>query len=155
MQSYPHHYSVDVSSEAPGTAVVSTAGVPPLPTAPPAQFGGPGDRWSPETLLIAAAADCFALTFHAVAQASNLAWTALRCTAQGRLERVDGTTRFTQLTLNAHLTVPPATDTARAQRLLEKAEKACLITNSLALTPSLTCTVEAVGGEAPAAKTDA
>jgi organic hydroperoxide reductase OsmC/OhrA len=155
MEPYPHHYAVDVSSQAAGTAVVSIAGVPPLHTAPPVQFGGRGDRWSPETLLVAAAADCFVLTFHAVAQASKLAWTALRCTAQGRVERVDGTTRFTQLALHAHLTVPPATDTARAQRLLEKAEKACLITNSLALTPSLACTVDAVSGEAPAAKTPA
>jgi hypothetical protein len=36
----------------------------------------------------------------------------------------------------------PATDSEKARRLLEKAEKACLITNSLALTPGLTCDVE-------------
>jgi organic hydroperoxide reductase OsmC/OhrA len=31
------------------------------------QLGGPGGQWSPETLLVAAAAECFILTFRAVA----------------------------------------------------------------------------------------
>lgn len=151
MEPYPHYYAVDASARANGNVVVSAAGIPPLQTAPPAQFDGPGDLWSPETLFVAAAADCFVLTFRAIARASNLSWTALRCGAGGRLDRTDGTTRFTQLTLHAHLTVPPATDAEKARRLLEKAEKACLITNSLALTPLLTCNVEIVHDEGLAA----
>jgi organic hydroperoxide reductase OsmC/OhrA len=147
MESYPHHYSVDASARTDGNVVLSAAGIPALQTAPPAQFDGPGDLWSPETLFVAAVADCFVLTFRAIARASKLSWTALRCDAEGRLDRADGTTRFTQLTLDAHLTVPPTTDTEKARRLLEKAEKACLITNSLALTPLLTCDVETVHDE--------
>jgi organic hydroperoxide reductase OsmC/OhrA len=98
MESYPHYYSVDASARASGSVVLSAAGLPPLQTAPPAQFDGPGDLWSPETLFVAAAADCFVLTFRAIARASNFSWTALRCDAEGRLDRTDGTDRFTQLT---------------------------------------------------------
>ena len=147
MESYPHYYSVDASAQGDGNVVVSSAGIAPLQTAPPAQFDGPGDLWSPETLLVAAAADCFVLTFRAVARASHLSWDRLRCDAEGRLERTDGITRFTQLTLNAHLAVPAATDLEKARRLLEKTERGCLITNSLAFTPVLNCDVESVHDE--------
>ena len=151
MESYPHYYSVDASARADGNVIISAAGIPPLQTAPPAQFDGPGDLWSPETLLVAAAADCFVLTFRAIARASHLPWSELHCDAKGRLERIDGITRFTELTVNAHLAVPDATDPEKARRLLEKAEKACLITNSLALKPVLTCDVETVHDEELAA----
>jgi organic hydroperoxide reductase OsmC/OhrA len=142
MEAYPHHYVVDASAQATGDVAVSAPGLPPLQTAPPAQFDGPGDRWSPENLFVAAVADCFILTFRAVARASNLPWTALRCATEAKLERAEGVTRFTQMVLRARLTVPPGTDADKARRLLEKAEKACLITNSLALTPELSCEIE-------------
>ena len=93
-------------------------------------------------MLVGALADCFTLIFRAVARASNLSWTALRCTAEGQLDRVEGITRFTQMAVRARLRVPPGTDADKARRLLEKAEKACLITNSLALTPVLSCEIE-------------
>jgi peroxiredoxin-like protein len=147
MQPLPHEYYVVASGKVTGNVLLSGPGLPLLQTGPPVQFGGPGDQWSPETLLVAAAADCFILTFRAIARASNLLWTALDCNAEGRLDRADGTTRFTQLTLHAHLTVPAATDTEKARRILEKAEKACLIGNSLALTPVLTCDVNTVEAE--------
>src|SRR5262249_16294198 len=106
MEPFPHDYSVDASARATGSVVLSADGVSPLQTAAPAQFDGPGDLWSPETLLVAAAASCFILTFRAIARASNLSWTALRCTAEGRLDRIDGVTRFTRLRLHVLLTVP-------------------------------------------------
>lgn len=152
MQSYPHFYSIEASAQATGNVTLSAEGLPVLQTAPPAQFDGPGDQWSPETLLVAAAADCFALTFRAIAQASNLSWTALRCNATGRLDRLEGITRFTRFELRAHLTVPLGTDPGRARRLLEKAEKTCLITNSLALTPTLVCEIQTTANEGIAAR---
>lgn len=141
MHPYPHFYSVDASGRSAGDVVVATEGVPHLHTAPPAQFDGPGDRWSPETLLVGAVADCFVLTFRAVARASNLAWSSLHCGAKGRLERADGKTRFTGIELHAELTVPAETSAAKARHLLEKTEKACLISSSLAFAPTLTCNV--------------
>jgi organic hydroperoxide reductase OsmC/OhrA len=46
------------------------------------------------------------------------------------LERVDGVTQFTRYTAFATLKVSSESDAARARRLLEKAEHACLISNS-------------------------
>jgi uncharacterized OsmC-like protein len=95
------------------------------------QFGGPGDKWSPETLLVAAVADCFVLSFRAIARASNLAWLSLECVVEGTLDRIDKTAQFTEMLVRASLLVPPEIDQDRARRLLERAEHSCLITQSL------------------------
>lgn len=131
MQDYPHHYVVKASGEPQGNILVESEGLDSLITAPPAQFGGPGNLWSPEELLSAAVADCFILTFRAVARASKLEWQSLRCEVDGILDRPEKNSFFTEFRIQAELTVPSATDEAKALRLLEKAEQGCLITNSL------------------------
>ena len=81
--------------------------------------------------LVASVADCFILTFRAIARASKLEWTTVECSAVGELDRVGRNTQFTAFTVKATLTVPAGTEVSKAQRLLEKAEGSCLITNSL------------------------
>ena len=131
MQPYPHHYAVEATSEPTGDVRIAAAGLPILDTAPPAEFDGPGDRWSPETLLCAAVADCFVLSFRAVARASKFEWSALECSVRGTLDRVDGRTQFTEIVVDATLRAPAGTDADRAQKLLEKSEHVCLVSNSL------------------------
>lgn len=131
MQEFPHHYPVAASAAPSGTVSLNSAGLPDLVSAPPAEFGGPGDQWSPEHLLVSSVADCFILTFRAVASGSRFEWTHLEAYAEGVLDRVDRVTLFTGFTVTAKLTLPAGGDVEKAQRLLEKAEGACLITNSL------------------------
>ena len=131
MQDLPHHYRVNASAEVESNIALKSDSLPQLASAPPAEFGGPGDQWSPEHLLVASVADCFILTFRAIARASRLEWTDLEASAEGVLDRVDRVTRFTAFTVNATLSVPAGTDLDKAKRLLEKAEASCLITNSL------------------------
>src|SRR5512140_3076442 len=121
MHPYPHLYQVRAAARPEGDVPVDSDRLPTLQTAPPAEFDGPGDRWSPETLLCAAVADCFVLSFRAVARASKLDWTGLECKVEAKLDRVDGRTFFTALTVHASLNVPAGTDPARATKLLEKA----------------------------------
>lgn len=131
MQDYPHHYVVKASGEPQSNILIESEGLDSLVTAPPAQFGGPGNLWSPEELLSAAVADCFILTFKAIARASKLDWQSLSCEVDGILDRPEKNSLFTEFRLNVELTVPTGTDEAKALRLLEKAEQGCLITNSL------------------------
>ena len=142
MQDLPHHYRVAASAAPEGEVTLAADQLDPIPSAPPAEFGGPGDRWSPETLLVAAVADCFILTFRAIARASKLSWIALQCEATGTLERNDGVTRFTEFKVSATLQVPGDTTEAKALRILEKAEASCLITNSLSGATHLEAVVE-------------
>lgn len=131
MVPFPHHYSVSAEGMLDGDVTLRAAQVPVLATASPAEFGGPGDRWSPETLLVGAVADCLILTFRGVARASSLPWTSLSCQVDGTLDRVDRVTQFVGFDIRARLVVPDGTDKARAARLLQKAEETCLVTNSL------------------------
>ena len=80
---------------------------------------------------MAAVEACFLFTFRAVAQASKLEFTALEVAGEGTVDRKDGATRFTQIVLHPRLTLPAGADHARALRIIEKSEKACLISASL------------------------
>jgi organic hydroperoxide reductase OsmC/OhrA len=137
MKTFPHHYAVTAVAAPEGDVQLGADDVPPLVTTTPPEFDGPGGRWSPEALLVAAVADCFALTFRGLARVSKLPWQSLECDATGTLDRQDGVTRFTQIHLHASLTVPPGVDEAGAGRLLQKAEDRCLVSRSLNATVHL------------------
>ena len=142
MHPFPHLYCVQSQATPAGTVTLSMPALPPLESAPPKEFDGPGDRWSPEGFLTAAVADCFALSFRAIATASKLTWTSLEASTEGRLERLEGKMKFTQFTTHATLKVPPGTDADRAKRMLERAEQTCLIANSLSAERHLEASVE-------------
>ncbi len=137
MQDFPHHYKVAANAAPEGNVVLTSEGLADLASAAPAEFGGPGDEWSPETLLTAAVADCFILGFKAIARASRFSWNSLRCDVEGVLERIDHVTRFTEFHIRAELEIPADADEERAQLLLEKADATCLVTNSMSSTVHL------------------
>jgi organic hydroperoxide reductase OsmC/OhrA len=145
MQPFPHHYSVSASATTQGDVAVQAERLATIPSAPPSEFGGPGDRWSPETLLVAAVADCFVLTFRGIAGLSRFSWTSLECNVTGRVDRVDRVTQFTEMQVHARLRVPSGTTEDQARRLLAKAEETCLVTNSLKVHPQLETVVEFEG----------
>jgi uncharacterized OsmC-like protein len=144
MKPFPHEYAVTVNGWPDGDLEVRAEPLPVLKSASPAEFDGPGDRWSPEALLVGAVADCFALTFRAIARASQLPWMSLRCDVSGTLDRIDRIPQFTEFRIYAHLAVFEGTTEEVARRALEKAERACLITNSLKATTQLETTVKVV-----------
>ncbi|MBT8047499.1 MAG: OsmC family protein [Xanthomonadales bacterium] len=131
MQEYPHHYVVSAEAPAEGVISVSSNGLETLPSLAPAEFGGPGDLWSPETFLVAAVADCFILTFRAVARGSRFDWNSVECEVDGVLDRVERVTCFTEFHMRVTLHVPEGTDVKKAERLVEKSDHVCLVTNSL------------------------
>ena len=131
MHPFPHVYTVTSRSDPAGPVTLASPGLAELPSAAPKEFDGPGNLWSPETLLTAAVNDCFVLSFKAVAAASKFAWTSLAVSTQGTLERRDGKSLFTRFDTQASLTLPAGGDAERGRKLLEKAEQICLIANSL------------------------
>ncbi len=62
---------------------------------------------------------------------SKFQFKALELSAEGVLDRKQGVTRFTDIILRPKLTVAPGTDRVQALRIMEKAEKACLVSASL------------------------
>jgi organic hydroperoxide reductase OsmC/OhrA len=131
MQEYPHLYAATARGGAEGVIDTGSPGLESIGVMAPAEFGGPGDRWSPETLLVASVANCFILTFRAIARASHLDWNSLNCEVVGLLNRVERVTRFTEFRIAATLRLPPGADWHKAHRVAEKSESVCLVTNSL------------------------
>ena len=133
----PHDYSVSAAATNSGNVDLTAEGLSSLTSNAPKEFGGPGDQWSPEDLLVAAVADCFVLSFRAIAGMSKFEFTQISVTTTGKLDKVERDIQFTELSIVANLTIPEGADEGRAQRLLEKAEATCFITNSLKATPHL------------------
>src|SRR5690348_2886179 len=131
MKPYPHHYTASASARATDGVMIAAPHLPAIRTAAPPEFDGPGDVWSPETLLCAAVADCFVLSFRAIARAAHFEWVSLECGVEGVLEHIGDTTQFTRFVTAARLTIPPEGDTGKARRLLSRAEHGCLVANSL------------------------
>jgi uncharacterized OsmC-like protein len=142
VKSFPHEYAVTAAVSPEGAVELRADRVPLLHSASPAEFGGPGDRWSPETLLVAAVGDCFVLTFRAVARAVELPWTSLRCEVTGTLDRHERVPEFTRFVIRAWLALPAGTSKELGRRALEKAEHGCLISNSLKASRELDIVVE-------------
>jgi peroxiredoxin-like protein len=131
MKPLPHRYNVRILGGPSGHAVLESAGVPDLRTAPPRDFDGPGDAWSPEQLLLGAVASCYLLTFRALARASKIEVVSLAIAGEGVVDRADGVMRFTDIVLRPRLTIAAGTDRARVERALEKAKRGCLVSASL------------------------
>lgn len=127
----PHDYEATAKLNPESLVTLSSDGLPSIESAPPKEFGGSGEQWSPEDLLVAAVADCFTLSFKAIAAASKFSWVDLECHVSGTLDKVERAIQFTELKIKAKVVIPADADASRAERLLEKAEQACFITNSL------------------------
>jgi organic hydroperoxide reductase OsmC/OhrA len=128
----PHHYDASACGRDHGFVSVRTSAVPEaLRTAAPPEFGGPDACWTPESLLVAAVADCFVLSFRAAARANGLAWDTLDVGAEGVLDRKDGVTRFVSFVVRPRLHVPAGTSEEAALMALQRAKKMCLVTNSM------------------------
>lgn len=126
-----HRYTSTATGGPEGPVPVFAENRPTIETSRPADFGGDADRWSPEELLMGAVADCFVLTFRALAARESLEWRHLTCDAEGTLEPSEGQLRFTEITLTAEVIVPSEAARAEAMRCLDRAEQRCLITASL------------------------
>lgn len=100
MQQFPHHYSIVAKADTQGDVVLAGERLPPIPSAPPTEFGGPGDRWSPETLLVAAVADCFVL-------ARRLSWKEVAESFQTFWEKVCDSVEYVVQWGLAHRTLGP------------------------------------------------
>jgi peroxiredoxin-like protein len=99
-------------------------------SAPP-EFGGEPGCWTPEHFLLAAVASCFVATFRAVASASKLDFQGIEVAVDGMIEKESGGFRFTKISLKPVAIIFAEHERERAQRLLEKAEKLCLVARSL------------------------
>jgi peroxiredoxin-like protein len=98
----------------------------------PPEFKGHEGAWTPEHLFVASVNSCFMTTFLAIAENSKLEFVSFSADAKGKLEKLEGQGfMMTEVVLRPKLRVSHHRDVERAGRILEKAEKACLISRSI------------------------
>jgi peroxiredoxin-like protein len=117
--------------------VMSCVGKPEVQVATPPEFKGHEGIWSPEDLFVASANVCLMTTFLAMAERAGLAFSSYESTAEGRLELVEGKFQFTTITIRPSITLKAGGDVVQAKELIEKAERNCLISNSMKATMRL------------------
>lgn len=103
----------------------------PLEFSAPPEFGGKDCMWTPEHLFLAAVGSCFVTTFRAIAEFSKLEFVDLEAPVEGVLEKGEKGYRFTRVIVRPRLTLVRDEDHERGLRLLEKTERACLISRSI------------------------
>lgn len=98
---------------------------------PPEFPNGIAGMWSPETFLLAAIAGCYINTYQSLCDRFKMQPVSLECEASGTVALVDGKYAFTGVMLNPIVTVAKYEDEAIALKIIEKAHKYCLISNSI------------------------
>jgi len=106
--------------------------LPNLQVDAPTEFKGHDGVWTPEHLFVASVNSCFMTTFLAIAENSKLEFLSFSAGAKGKLEKLDGRGFImTEVVLRPKLLISHARDAEWAGRILEKAERNCLISNSI------------------------
>ena len=147
----PHYYNVEVnwnkerkgmmcSPELNG-ALSNGNGCIEVATPPEFPKGIPG-IWSPEHLFTAAVSSCLMTTFLAIAENSKLDFLSFSCKSKGKLEQVEGKFLMTEVILEPCVTITDEKDRERAERVLQKSESACLISNSIRSKVSMIPTIQ-------------
>jgi peroxiredoxin-like protein len=133
----PHYYNVDIAWSADRKGMMCSPELNKdanhcIEVATPPEFpkGIPG-IWSPEHLFTASVSSCLMTTFLAIAENSKLSFVSFSCNSKGKLEQVDGKFMMSEIVLEPVVVISDEKDRERAERVLQKSEAACLISNSI------------------------
>jgi organic hydroperoxide reductase OsmC/OhrA len=152
MKPFPHDYEVSLTGGPQGYATNSAVGLADLTTAPPAEYDGPGDAWSPEHLLLASVTSCFLFTFRAVARASRAEFLDVDARTSGSVSKVDGVVRFTEIVVRTTVTAAANANMDTLRRAIDKTTAHCLVSSSLAVPVRVEAAIHAVPASTDSAK---
>ena len=127
-----HIYRVNAISTIARSGVATAEGIQPsiIFSAPP-EFKGVIGLWTPEHFLVAGVASCYVSTFSGISEISHFPFVSLSLETEGILEKLDGALQFTKIIIRPVLRIASEDLKERALRILEKAEKGCLVARSL------------------------
>lgn len=128
----PFFYETEVDWKGERKGELRSPNLPALAVATPPEFQGHEGFWTPEHLYVASVNSCFMTTFLAIAQNSQLEVASFCASAKGKLEKVEGAGfQITEIVIRPRVVIRSSQDLDRAARILAKAEKNCLVSNSI------------------------
>lgn len=125
-------FAVEVKENAERVVEVTTDAGLALPVATPPEFrGGVHGMWSPEHLLVAGAASCFALTLAGIADRRQIPLHDISISGVGHMtRRADGRFGFVVVELAVEITTEEGFE-ENARRAARAAESGCLVAQAL------------------------
>ena len=117
--------------------------------AAPPQFGGLDGRWSPEDLLLCAVAGCFTTTFRVLADHTHFEYIDLEVEVEGKVNKAESGYEFAGIIIRPTLTISNLEEQPRADRLLEKAKRLCLVSRAIAIPQTFEPRVQTCGRVEP------
>ena len=127
-----HYYKTTIRWDEGRIGTLSSPTLDSFKVATPPEFPkGVSNIWSPEHLYVASINICLMTTFVAVAENSKLEIESFSCEATGKLEKVDGKFMISEVELKPTIKIKFEKDRERAERIINKAENLCLISNSV------------------------
>jgi len=109
----------------------------------PPQFGGDEGKTNPEELLLASISACFCMTLGFVFEKRNIPVQALQMEAQGIVTRMERQLVLTSITLKPQITIVNDEQIRQdVNAAIERAERACLISNAIRGNVELTIEAE-------------
>ena len=127
-----HYYNVEVNWQTDWKGLLTSSELDAsIEVVTPPQFPkGIPKIWSPEHLFVAAVNSCLMTTFLSIAENSKLEFESFTSKAIGKLEIVEGKYIVSEITL-LPVVVTGEQQKEKAERVLQKSETNCLISNSV------------------------
>jgi len=97
----------------------------------PPEYRGMHGTLTPEDAFVSSVIACLACTFDSISNRMRLKITRFESDGTGIVDRVEGIEKFSEMTVNVKITIPPETHRESAQKAIDMASSNCLVTASL------------------------
>ncbi len=104
---------------------------PPIVSAIPADFGGPGGGYSPEDLFALALINCLIATFKVYAEKSGVVYEQITAKANLTLDKSPSGTSFLMTQVDITFDITGAQDKEKTRKILETSLEQCAVSNSI------------------------
>lgn len=133
MPKFPMKFEVQaIASSGMQTPWVSqTDLLPPIPTAIPPEFSGPGGGYSPEDLFALSVVNCIIATFKVYADKAKISFTTVQGKAVLTVDKLPSENGFGMVQIDITLDIANASDKDKAKKTMEISIRDCAVSNSI------------------------
>ena len=111
--------------------ISQTDQLPPIPTAIPPEFMGPGGGYSPEDLFALAVLNCVIATFKVYCERAKIAFQSVHGKANLTVDKLPMEAGFGMTQIDITLNIQGPSDPEKAKKTMDLAIKDCAVSNSI------------------------
>lgn len=133
MAKFPMYFEVEANalSGISSQWTAQTDSLPPIPSAIPPEFMGPGGGYSPEDLFAIAVVNCVIATFKVYAEKGKLSFQNVQGKGRLTVDKLPLNGSFGMTKIDITLDIKGASDGELAKKTMEQSIKDCAVSNSI------------------------